>query len=66
MESELFRLMLPRLPQLELTLRHYAHGQANFSGCSIAHPRYEGNHSGSGQAMQVAQNAACNCLHQDA
>lgn len=42
MESELFRLILPQLPQLELMLRHYAHGQA----------------------MQVAQNAACNCLHQ--
>ncbi len=42
MESELFRRMLPRLPQLELMLHQYAHGQS----------------------MQVAQNAACNCLHQ--
>ena len=42
MESELFRQMLPRMPQLERMLRHYAHGQA----------------------MQLAQVAACNCLHQ--
>jgi len=42
MESELFRQMLPRMPQLERMLRHYAHAQA----------------------MQVAQGAACNCLHQ--
>ena len=42
MESELFRQMLPQMPQLEQMLRHYAYGQL----------------------MQVAQGAACNCLHQ--
>jgi CRP-like cAMP-binding protein len=42
MGSELFRQMLPQMPQLEQMLRHYALGQL----------------------MQVAQGAACNCLHQ--
>lgn len=40
--SESFRQILPETPQLEVTLRRYAHAQA----------------------MQVAQGAACNCLHQ--
>jgi len=40
--SELFRQILPETPQLEQTLRRYAHAQM----------------------MQVAQGAACNCLHQ--
>lgn len=42
MQSKLFREMLPQAPQLEQTLRRYAHAQT----------------------MQVAQGAACNCLHQ--
>ncbi len=42
MGSELFRQILPQMPQLEQTLRRYAYAQL----------------------MQVAQSAACNCLHQ--
>lgn len=41
MESELFRQILPQMPQLEQILRHHAYIQL----------------------MQVAQGAACSCLH---